>query len=117
MTHPTALTNEEPGYPLTRYDPAPYSSAESQAERFVDDVTLLRMMRRRFPLANPEIGGISSTTIKQIHTAHAQLEKWGQVADQGTAWQGVVDVAYRFTDESIAIRIAATQRWEVWRSW
>lgn len=117
MTHPTALKDEEPGFPLSRYDHREYPEAVTRAERFVDDTTLLRMMRLRFPIGRTDIGGLTSDTIKAIHLADAQLERWAHVEDDNSVWRGKVDLALRFPDESLAIRMRDTGRWEVWRSW
>ncbi len=100
-----------------RYDHAAYPEAATQAERFVDDTTWLRMTRLRMPLADTQIAGVTSDLIKQIHLANATFEKWAHGEDNNTPWQGVVDIALRFPDGSLAIRIAATQRWEVMRTW
>lgn len=91
-------------------------NAATQAENFVDDVTTLRIARLRMPSVKPELFGLDNETIKAAHLGKdkARLERWGHHEDLTTA---IVDVAYRFTDGSIAIRIGATQRWEVMRTW
>lgn len=104
-------------FPESRYDHTDYPEATSQAERFVDDTTLLRMMRLRMPLGKPEIAGLTSDTIKAIHLPGARLERWAKPEDEGTPNEGIVDVAFRFEDGSVAVRIRATQRWEVMRTW
>lgn len=89
------------------------------AERFVDEVTFLRMMKQIIPNANPALAGMDGTAISDrfMGGGLGRREQWSRAEDVGTAWEGVVDVAHRFVDGSIAIRIAASQRWEVWRSW
>lgn len=104
-------------YPFNRYDHREYPEAVTRAERFVDDTTLLRMHRLRFPVGNAELGGLTSETIKRIHLADARVENWAHVEDDDSVWRGRVDLAVRFPDESLAIRMRDTQRWEVWRSW
>jgi hypothetical protein len=84
---------------------------QSEAERFVDDVTLLRMLRVRIPQANPADYAADGTAISDRHMRTGQREKWDV---DGT---GIVDIAHRFDDGSLAVRIKATQRWEVWRTW
>jgi hypothetical protein len=107
----------ESGFPLSRYNHAEYPEAVTRAERFVDDTTHLRMMRFRAPIAKTELHGITSETIKQIHLADATVENWAHVEDDGSVWRGRVDLAIRFPDESLAIRMRDTGRWEVWRTW
>lgn len=89
------------------------------AERFVDDVTFLRMMKQIIPGANPALAGMDGTAISDRFMGGdlGRREQWAHAADVGTDWEGIVDVAHRFVDGSIAIRIAESQRWEVWRSW
>lgn len=101
-------------YPLNRYDHREYPEAKTRAERFVDDVTTLRMMRLRFPVGNTELGGLTSETIKAIHLSDAKIEKW---AHPDSTIPALVDVAARFPDGSLAIRFIETQRWEVYRTW
>lgn len=84
---------------------------QSQAERFVDDVTLLRMLRVRIPQADPALYGADGTSISDRHMRTGRREQW----DVDGA--GIVDIAHRFEDGSLAVRIKATQRWEVWRTW
>lgn len=97
----------------SRYDAREYPEAHTRAERFVDDATWLRMTRLRMPTVKTELAGVTSERIKLIHLADAKLEHWMQPPDAGA----IVDIAFRFPDGSIAIRIAATQRWEVMRTW
>ena len=93
---------------IARYDSALYPEAATQAERFVDDATWLRMTRLRMPLANTELGGVTPETIKQIHLSGARREDWN--TDR-------TDIAMRFADGSLAYRLRDSGRWEVWRSW
>lgn len=103
-------------FPLNRYNHDDYAEAKTQAERFVDDTTFLRMARIRMPLAKTELGGVTSDTIKQIHlSAEAgRLEQWAHPEDGS---RPLVDVAFRFADGSLAVRMIDTKRWEVWRTW
>lgn len=89
------------------------------AERFVDEVTFLRMMKTLIPNANPRLGGMDGTSISDRYMGGdlGRREQWAHAEDAGTPWQGVVDQAHRFVDGSIAIRIATSQRWEVYRQW
>lgn len=116
MSHATTKVKQESGFPLSRYDHREYPEAVTQADRFVDDTTLLRMMRFRYPIAKPELGGLTSDTIKQIHLSPeaGRLERWAHPEDGS---RPLVDVAFRFADGSLAVRMIDTKRWEVWRTW
>lgn len=92
---------------IQRYNASEYPEAVTRAERFVDDITFLRMSRLRMPLGKPEIGGITSESIKAIHLADAAREDWN--TDR-------TNVAFRFPDGSIAYRLLSG-RWEAWRDW
>ncbi len=96
-----------------------YNEGQTRAERFVDDVTLLRMIRLRMPNVKPELGGFDQETIKHCHTSDATLERWdNHDPASGLENNAIVDVAYRFPgDGSVAVRMKATGRWEVWRTW
>lgn len=87
---------------------------QSQAERFVDDVTLLRMLRVRIPQANPVDYHADGTSISDRHMRTGKREQWSHPED-GSAI--IVDIAHRFEDGSLAVRMKATQRWEVYRTW
>ena len=82
--------------------------AQTQAEQFVDDVTLLRMLRIRNPQADPALYGADGTSISNRHMRHGERQEWDTP---------LTDIAHRFPDGSLAIRQRATQRWEVWRTW
>jgi hypothetical protein len=96
---------------MSKATPQEIYAACSQAEKFVDAVTLLRMVRVKFPTWNPADYGIDGTAISDEHMRTGRREQWDV---DGT---GIVDIAHRFEDGSVAVRIKATQRWEVWRTW
>lgn len=99
---------------MTNGEAAALFAQQTLAEQFVDSVTLLRMVRVKFPHWNPADYGIDGTAISDTYMRGelGTREQW----DKGEA-QAVVDIAHRFTDGSLAVRIKATQRWEVWRTW
>lgn len=86
-----------------------YPEAVTQAERFVDDATWLRMTRLRMPLVKTEIAGVTPETIKEIHLSppRSRREDWNTE---------LTDIAFRFEDGSLAYRLRSG-RWEVWRTW
>lgn len=81
---------------------------QSQAEQFVDDTTLLRMLRVRMPQADPDVYGLGSQGVHDRHMHLAVKEEWGTA---------LCDIALRFQDGSLAYRLRDQQRWEVYRSW
>lgn len=81
---------------------------QTQAERFVDDVTFLRMMRVAMPGADPGLGSMDGTSISDRHSPGSHHEEWNTP---------LTDIARRFPDGSLAYRLRDTQRWEVWRTW
>lgn len=95
-------------HPVDRYNRADYPEAVTRAEKFVDDVTFLRMARFRMPMTRPAFAGITSVTLKTVHLADANVT---------TCIDDRIDLVAVFPDNSTAIRIAATQRWEVSRRW
>lgn len=95
----------------TPHEALQFFSQQSQAEQFVDDVTLLRMLRVRIPQANPADYHADGTSISDRHMRTGKREQWD------VDGKGVVDIAHRFEDGSLAVRMKATQRWEVWRTW
>jgi hypothetical protein len=84
---------------------------QSQAERFVDDVAFLRMLRVRAPQLKPAELQADGTAISDRHMRTGTREQWDVDGN------GIVDIAHRFEDGSLAVRMKATQRWEVWRTW
>lgn len=87
---------------------------QTMAEQFVDEVTLLRMVRVRFPGWDPSLYGIDGTVISNrwMGSHLGTREYW----DKGEV-QNTVDIAHRFVDGSVAVRMKDTQRWEVFRTW
>lgn len=90
------------------YDNCEYREAQTQAERFVDDATWLRMTRLRMPTVKTELAGVTAETLRELHVSRAHREDWNTP---------VTDIALRFEDGSLAYRLRDSQRWEVWRSW
>lgn len=93
---------------IDRYDASGYREAATQAERFVDDATWLRMTRLRMPLVKTELAGVTAETLRELHVSHARREDWNTP---------LTDIALRFEDGSLAYRLRESQRWEVYRSW
>lgn len=95
---------------MTNAEATAFFNAQTTAEKFVDEVTLLRMVRVKFPHWNPSDYGIDGTAISDRYMSggDGRREPWETE---------FTDVAHRFNDGSLAIRQRATQRWEVYRSW
>lgn len=95
---------------MTNAEATTLFESQTTAEKFVDEVTLLRMLRVRIPQADPVVYGVDGTAISDRYMSggDGRREMWET---------DFTDVAHRFSDGSLAIRQRATQRWEVYRSW
>lgn len=87
--------------------------AGSIAERFIDELTFLKMLRIMgddFDYAY--LGGPLATRISDRYGTGSTH------VDNDPSWLALgVDATRSFTDGSVAIRFAATRRWEVYRTW
>lgn len=88
--------------------------AQSIAERFVDEMTFLKLLRISgddFDCAY--LGGPMATKISNTYGALGYTQ-----VENDPAWLALgVSATRTFTDGSVAIRFARTMRWEAYRTW
>lgn len=85
---------------------------QTTAEQFVDDLTFLRMLRVQGDEFDQAYLGKTGT---QLSNTYGTI---GTHVDNDPGWLALgVDATRSFVDGSVAIRYAATRRWEVYRAW